>query len=255
MGYPLFVFACVHPNTNAHGWQPGRFPDSAVAWKLKVIWIYLKEVCMPLVIQNAVLDLIEQVTGGKIERKKTAPCWLNRPGKIECGRHWPLVCEIYADMTGLKLPELMPPREWRHVDGILKCGASDQRIVEVDESQHFNIYRGRTLKHYTAELPLAFDRSIWMEKSQAEPRQKSGNWAKPRPPLFPGDGGRHKQRAFRDALADILPPANGFLPTLRIAYFEVEPWIEAESAYKQMQDLLNRKISKARTTRRPPRAP
>lgn len=196
---------------------------------------------MPLALQNAVIDLIEQVTEGEIERNKTSPWWLNRPGKIECGKHWPLVCEIYTDLTGLKLPEQMPPRERRRVDGILKCGF-DQRIVEVDESQHFNMYRGITLCHYTEDVPLAFDRAIWIEKSQAEPRQKSGGWAKPRPPLFPGDGGRHKQRAFRDALADILPPANGFLPTLRIAHFEVEPWIKTEGAYKHMQDLLNRKI-------------
>lgn len=197
---------------------------------------------MPLALQNAVLDLIDKVTGGEIEKKKTSPLWMNRPGKIECGRHWQLVCEIYADLTGLKLPELMPPRERRRVDGILKCGAFDQRIVEIDESQHFNIYRGMTLRHYKQDFPLAFDRAIWIEKSQVEPRQKSGGWAKPKPPLFPGDGGRHKQRAFRDALADILPPAYGFLPTLRIAHFEVESWIEARDAHQKMEDLLNRKL-------------
>lgn len=37
-------------------------------------------------------------------------------------------------------------------------------------------------------------------------------------------GGRHRQRAFRDALADLLPPLHGFGPTIRIGHFEVERW-------------------------------
>jgi hypothetical protein len=204
---------------------------------------YFTEVSMPLKTQNAVLDLIEQVTGEKIVRN-TTPSWLNRPGKVECGKHWPLICTIYEDLTGLKLPESMPPKERRQLDGILNYGTRQQRIVEVDESQHFNRYRRMTLNRYTPELPLAFDRSVWMKKSEGEPRQKSGGWAAPKPPLFPGDGGRHKQRAFRDALADLLPLDHGFLPTLRFAYFEVESWIYTGDAHNQMQDLLSLKLSK-----------
>jgi hypothetical protein len=41
--------------------------------------------------------------------------------------------------------------------------------------------------------------------------------ARPCPPLFPDAGGRHLQRAFRDALADLVPLEHGWLPTLRIA--------------------------------------
>jgi hypothetical protein len=39
--------------------------------------------------------------------------------------------------------------------------------------------------------------------------------------LFPGAGGRHRQRAFRDALADLLPPEHGWHPTVRISDSEV----------------------------------
>ena len=35
-------------------------------------------------------------------------------------------------------------------------------------------------------------------------------------------GVRHRQRAFRDALADLLPALHGFGPTIRIGHFEVE---------------------------------
>jgi hypothetical protein len=90
---------------------------------------------------------------------------------------------------------------------------------------------------------LAFDRKTWIDHSQAEPQQKSGGWAARKPPLFPDAGGRHLQRAFRDALADVLPLDYGFLPTLRIADFEVEAWIGTSSARKQMEDLLASKIS------------
>ncbi len=188
--------------------------------------------------QRNVLDLISRVTGGTIENE--TPCWLMRPGKSECGRRWGLVSRIYHKMTDSDLPDEMPPREWRRVDGILVIGR-DRRIVEFDESQHFNCYRGMTLSLYPKDLRLAFDREAWANRSQAEPRQKSGNWAKPRPPLFPNAGGRHRQRAFRDALADILPPEHGLQPTLRIADFEV-PWIGTVCSSKLMEDLLNQKI-------------
>lgn len=196
---------------------------------------------MPLEIQNAVLRLIGQATGGTIDRNAT-PAWLMRPGRIECGERWPHVCAIYEELTGLELCETMPRGERRRVDGVLKCENSDPRIVEIDEIQHFNCYRGITFRHYPPELRLAFDRSIWLDHSQSEPRQKSGKWAAPKPPLFPGDGGRHRQRAFRDALTDILPPDNGFLPTLRIADFEVKSWIGGEDAARHMKDLLDRKL-------------
>jgi hypothetical protein len=83
---------------------------------------------------------------------------------------------------------------------------------------------------------------VWIEHSQAELRQKPGKWAVPKPPLFPGAGGRRRQRAFRDALTDLLPPDNGFLPTLRIAYFEVKSWIGTEDAPVRMKELLDHKI-------------
>jgi hypothetical protein len=197
---------------------------------------------MPLKIQRAVLDLVSQVFGGTIASEDKVP-WLIRPGKIECGERWPLLCSIYRELTGSELPEVMPKNNWRRVDGILQCPTSPPRIVEVDESQHFNCYRGMTLRLYPAELQLAFDRKTWIDHSQAEPRQKAGKWAVPKPPLFPGAGGRHLQRAFRDALADILPLDYGFLPTLRIADFEVEPWIGTACARSRMKDLLDRKIS------------
>jgi hypothetical protein len=61
--------------------------------------------------------------------------------------------------------------------------------------------------------------------------------------LFPGEGGRHRQRAFRDALTDILPRENGWLPTLRVGYFEVIAWIAAPAACQRMRELLQERVA------------
>lgn len=71
------------------------------------------------------------------------------------------------------------------------------------------------------DVPLAFDSTVWITRSDHRARLEGGGFAKPRPTLFPGENGRHRQRAFRDALADILPPEYRFAPTLRLADFEV----------------------------------
>lgn len=195
---------------------------------------------MALELQKAVLNLVVNVTGGSIV--SDTPNWLKRPGKVECGARWPLVCGIYRKLTGLELKEVMPRKESRRVDGTLRCVGLAARIIEFDESQHFNRYRGITLSQYPVELQLAFDRETWIRYSRDEPRQKSGGWAKPKPPLFDTVGGRHLQRAFRDALADILPPDHGFEPTLRIADFEVKLWVNAANAPQRMDELLRRKL-------------
>jgi hypothetical protein len=195
---------------------------------------------MPVEIQSAVIALIKQVTGGAVET--ATPDWLKRPGKAECGKRWPLVCANYHDLTGLVQPELMPANDTRTVDGVLKISGSAPRVLEIDEAPHFNHYRGMTLRRYPANWPVAFDLHDWIPKCKDEPRQKGG-FAKALPPLFPGDGARHQQRAFRDALADLLPPDHGYLPTLRIADFEVKGWLGAASAKERMAALLNTKLA------------
>lgn len=118
---------------------------------------------------------------------------------------WPLVQEIYAELTGGgSLPETMPPRERRQVDAILVVGG-EARILEVDETQHFNRFRALTLRRYNGQIPLAFPAADWIAACEAKKRLEGGGFGKPRPPLFPRDGGRHQQRAFRDALADFCP--------------------------------------------------
>jgi hypothetical protein len=192
-------------------------------------------------IERKVLELVRSVLGGST---RPTPDWLMRPGKTECGDHWSLICKIYRKLTGEKLPETMPIRERRCVDCVLKVGNYSPRIIEVDEVQHFNLYRAQTLRLYS-KMPLAFDRRDWIEKSEAKRKLEGGKFGIPKPPLFTGEGRRHRQRAFRDALCDILPPCHGFEPTLRIGYFEVAGWLTSGDAVNQMRNLLHRKSSKA----------
>ena len=62
------------------------------------------------------------------------------------------------------------------------------------------------------------------------------------PQLARHEDGRHRQRAYRDALADLLPAVHGWLPTLRIADFEVVEWIYGRGARRRMEQLLAERL-------------
>jgi hypothetical protein len=192
-------------------------------------------------LEHAVVSLVCDILDASA---LATPAWLIRPGRAECGSRWPLVQTIYHDLTGLELPEAMRPVERRTVDAVLQRHGEAPRILEVDERQHFNEYRASTLRRYPPELPLAFDRDVWLRRGEEKTRLEGGGFAAPKPPLFPGQGGRHRQRAYRDALCDILPAEHGYLPTLRIAHFELEGWIGAESARLKMTELMTHKLER-----------
>lgn len=194
---------------------------------------------MPRELERRVVELVHSIYGGQLG---STPEWLIRPGPAECGQHWSLVQRIYRELTGGELPEVMPARERRHLDAVLVKRGRPPRILEVDETQHFNEFRATTLRAYPKRLALGYPKKVWLQRSEAKKRLEGGGFAKPRPPLFPGPGGRHRQRAFRDALADIVPLVHGWLPTLRVADFEVAAWIYAPDAKRRMKALLDDRI-------------
>lgn len=187
-------------------------------------------------LQAAVVALVSSILGAELE---ATPGWLLRPGLDECGSSWNTLCSIYTDLTGLELPDRMPPRETRRVDAVLDTGDSPPRILEVDETQHFNGYRAITLYRYPPTAKVAFPVERWIERSENKTRLEGGGFGKPKPPLFAAEYGRHQQRAFRDALADLLPLEHGWAPTLRIGDFEVLPWIYSDQAEQMLRELLN----------------
>lgn len=185
-------------------------------------------------------EIVSQVVAITGWRLSETPKWLMRPGRIECGAAWPLVRDIYRELTGKDLPDEMPSRERRIIDAVLIDSDGRSRFLEVDEKQHFNSFRAATLSLYPDDTPIAFDREMWTKASRMKTRLEGGGFGRPCPPLFPMEGGRHRQRAFRDALADLLPPVHNFLPTLRIAHFELQGII----VRPKVEELLMRKLGR-----------
>jgi hypothetical protein len=112
---------------------------------------------MPKEIEYAVVGLVTDILGASTT---STPDWPVRPGRAECGDHWPLVCSIYSELTGLELPGEMRKVERRTVDAVLVVPGSPPFILEVDEKQHFNVYRAMTLRRYKGDVPLAFDADL-----------------------------------------------------------------------------------------------
>jgi hypothetical protein len=70
-------------------------------------------------LQNAVVPLVARILRADL---LDTPNWLIRTGAVECGALWPTACPIYHELTGLDLPETMPPRETRRLDAVLDTG-------------------------------------------------------------------------------------------------------------------------------------
>lgn len=193
---------------------------------------------MPREVERSAGAVLSEVCGPALP----TPAWLVRPGKVECGDRWELVQDIYHRLTGLDLPDVTRSVERRTADGVFELDGRSF-VFELDETQHFNAFRATTLRMYPAGLLLAFDKQAWIRRCDRKTRLEGGGFAAPKPPLFPGDNGRHKQRAFRDALCDILPPEHGFLPTLRVGDFEVGSWIDRAGATERMEALVTERLA------------
>ena len=119
-------------------------------------------------LQNRVIELIKQVTGGTIGTE--TPSWLLHPGQEECGKYWQLVCKTYNALTGLELPDVMPSKETRKIDGILRMRCVGERILEVDEKQHFNRHRIMTIDLYPIQQTY-----LWLSKEMFGPNNGKAN--------------------------------------------------------------------------------
>ena len=192
-------------------------------------------------VEKEVHSVLTSVCGPGFE----TPGWLKRPGRIECRDQWQVIQNIYRALTGRELPDTMPPREWRKVDGVFRGPTGQYFIFELDEKQHFNQFRATTLSLYHRDTLLAFSRELWIKQCSLKRKLEGGGFSKPKPPLFPDANGRHQQRAYRDALTDLLPPQYDFAPTFRLADFEVSDWICAPDAEDRMAKLLAARLDRS----------
>src|SRR5271154_3938033 len=149
---------------------------------------------MSRMLERATVDLVRKIYGGQ---EQPTPDWLQHPAAAEAGRRWGLARAMYVELTDMELPDMMPPRERCKVDYILRRRGEPPRIVEFDETQHFNRYRAITLRCYPGSVLVAFDRGVWLRACDAKKRLEGGGFGRPKPPLFPHEDGRHRQRAYR----------------------------------------------------------
>ncbi|WP_168625667.1 hypothetical protein [Cryobacterium sp. BB307] len=194
-------------------------------------------------LQRRFTSVLERVLSGLATvETEVAPDWLRRPGRDELGNAWMLAQHVYGQLTGNILPDVMPPRERRRVDLVLTYADGSRQIVEFDERQHFTAARLTTLEVYDDSLPVGFDVSAWRDRCiRLQGREAGGGFAAPKPPLFPDAGGRHRQRAFRDFLADVLPPRYGWRPTVRFQDVEVAALLSQNNADEAISALWRQK--------------
>ncbi len=106
-------------------------------------------------------------------------------------------------------------------------------FIEVDESQHFTTHRLTTLNLYPTDCPLGFDIeeyrglcTTWSPRSDNYRASKAAGGF--------GEGGRQRQRAYHDALRDLVTPAMGHPPVIRVA----APDRDGAAAYHRVRDRL-----------------
>jgi hypothetical protein len=137
--------------------------------------------------------------------------WLSGRGHLEPGaRGTPAtilarLAGIYAELGG-DTALLASKRSSRpKIDLFL----GDAVAVEVDEIQHFTTARLRTLSHYGG-LDVGFDIDVYRTLCGEHARRADAYRRAKTAADFPFPGGRTGQRAYLDAVRDLLGPANGW---------------------------------------------
>lgn len=89
-------------------------------------------------------------------------------------------------------------------------------VVEYDEAQHFTSARLATLAHYPPQADLGFDPHEYATIVERWRAKGDRGFAHREAAEFPGPSGRMRQRAYFDALRDLVAPHFGHGPILRI---------------------------------------
>jgi hypothetical protein len=132
---------------------------------------------------------------------------------------------------------LQQHRGYHNFVGVRKLPACDYYIksldciVEFDESQHFTAPRALAFSLYPRGIKLGYDRKIWLRRCKELDRHDND----------PAD--RDEKRAWYDTLRDILPPAFGMNPTIRILAKE-KIWCEEniELYMSKLKNNIQRKV-------------
>ena len=119
--------------------------------------------------------------------------------------------------------------ERRAVDGVVVDGTGISHVLEVDEKQHFNLSAVQSLELYRPTSSSDFQsnrgRSLEAEGPPGRRRIRAAAATAVRHGERPAPTACLSRRACRPP-----PPVNGWGPTIRIAAFELEPWIWGSDA-------------------------
>lgn len=142
--------------------------------------------------------------------------WLNQRGHLNlpdsASAALPTLIAIFetlggveADVAGKRTTAL--PGDFLH----LASGV----FVEVDESQHFTSFRLETLDLYPEGAPINFDLAEYKRLCH-EWAARSDRYRRDKAAVGFGPGGRQRQRAYNDSLRDLVTPAMGHPPVIRV---------------------------------------
>lgn len=142
--------------------------------------------------------------------------WLNQRGHFglpnDAAAIVDLLKEIFSDLGGdseaqaAKRPTALPGDFIHPPTGTM---------IEIDEVQHFTTFRMRTFTHYPQDTSLGFDPAEYVEVCRRFCRTADKYRLNKAASGF-GPGGRQRQRAYNDALRDLVIPAMGKPPLIRI---------------------------------------
>ncbi len=162
--------------------------------------------------------IAEAARADGIEFSAQSVDWLNQRGHLglpddRVRRSTVAVLEhIYVELGG-GLAVLGAARPTRLRGDFIHHGS--RTLVEADESQHFTSFRLRTLELYPPDTPLGFDLDEYKELCRKWQRTSDG-YFRTKPARGFGIGGRQRQRAYYDALRDLVTPVMGHPPLMRI---------------------------------------
>lgn len=175
--------------------------------------------------------------GYDMQRNRTVP-WLTTRGHLDGALVDVVPSEVLAVLRRIFL-RLGGKEDLLSTKRILRLRPDaflDERILELDEIQHFSSARLATLALYPDNAALGFDRHQYERLcSRWAPRGGDGYRAAKQTREFPQRGGRTAQRAYFDALRDLIAPYAGAGPVIRIHALECD----AQLAFARLREQVS----------------
>lgn len=107
-------------------------------------------------------------------------------------------------------------------------------FIEIDESQHFTSFRAATLLLYPSDVALGFDRDEYLQLCETW-SARSDRYRVAKPAVGFGPSGRQRQRAYNDALRDLVTPLMSDHPLVRVP----TPDGDGAAAYARIRQQLS----------------